>query len=51
MYFFPTVSVVVVRFSSVTSFLPPLLSSASLSATFFARALHPIGEQYSQQLP
>ena len=34
------------------SFLPSSLpsSSASPSATFFARALHPIGGQYSQQL-
>ena len=30
------------------SFLPS--SSASPSATFFARTLHPIGDQYSQQL-
>ena len=46
-YIVPTVSVVVVRFSAVTA---PSSSSASPSATFFARALHPIGDQYSQPL-
>ena len=51
--FFPTVSVVVVRFSSVTSFspsLPLLLLRLPLSDLFRARALHPIGDQYSRQL-